>query len=330
MNILFIGNTQSGPGGEPADETHLVRELKDYGNKVAFVPRDEWREYVEERFPKGKYKVPEPQEFHPDIAIICKWHHFYDARFINAIKERYNCPVVYWVWDFMGDESWHISMAKAANIYLSGELGQAGHYASLDIPFYYFQFDSTDKQFLTGWTEDRNKKYDVVFTGSCTNQNERLDILKEINKEIPIRVYGPDFEEWKKQGFDAYPPVYGQEFNNLITYSRIILGTSANKNLFGYWSNRIGKVLWARGFLLQWYTPGMESIIGDACEYFSSAEEAIRKIKFYLKNPVAREKFFEKILFSGPDRWTSEYKIRQLMILLDRYLYTKGKGWMLP
>ncbi len=330
MNIIFIGNFQNGPGGEAADETHLARELESLGNTVHRVPRDEWREYIQENRPVSKYKVPEDPE-KIDIILISKWHHFYDEKFVNEAREKYDAPVFYWVWDFMTQDlpDWHVKMAQASNLYLSGELGLSRKYHELDIPFYYFQFDSCDGDFPPMSTEE--KEFDVVFTGSCTNQNGRLDILKEINKEVKIQVFAHDFEEWRKQGFQAAPAVYGLEFNQVIAKSKIILGTSAGPDCYGYWSNRVGKVLHAGGFLLQWYTPGMEVIIGDACEYFSDAEEAVEKIKFYLEHPEERGEFFAKNIYSGRIRWTSNYKVRQLQILMERYKKDLGKRiWMLP
>lgn len=327
MNIVFIGNTLTGPGGEAADETHLVRELRDDGHVVYFVPRDEWREYVIEGGPRKKYKVPEGVD--ADIIIICKWHHFYDGSFIEYARDKYKAPVFYWVWDWMGGEDWHLKMARAADLYLSGELGAAQYYTMKGVKFYYFQFDVCDGQYPA--MESNEKDIDVVFLGSVSNQNGRLTLLEEINKEVKIEVYSPDWDEFERNGFSAHPPVYGLEFNKIIARSKIILGTSANSECFGYWSNRIGKVLHAGGFLLQWYTPGMESIIGPACEYFSTAEEAIAKIRFFLAHPKEVEEVRRNNSLLNRGRWTSKYKIKQLSILMDRYLKdNKGAAWMLP
>jgi hypothetical protein len=330
MNILFIGNYQAGPGGEAADETHITRELEALGHTVYRVARDEWREYVIEGFPQGKYKIPEDIEV--DLTIICKWHHFFDDSFVAKAREKYKAPVFYWVWDYMEGnsvEDWHMKMCQEADLYLSGEIGLAHYYHSNGVRFYYFQFDSTDGEFRPH-TPTRDE-IDVVFLGSCSNQNGKLDLLKEINKEIPVTVFGYDYEEWRKQGFNAFPSVYGEEFNKVIAKSKIVLGTSAGPNCFGYWSNRVGKVLYARGFLLQQFTPGMESIIGDACEYFSNAEEAIEKIKYYLDDPERINWFLLSVYNHGIDIWTSEYKAKQLSILMERFLKDDhGERWMLP
>jgi spore maturation protein CgeB len=326
MNILFIGNFQNGPGGEAADESHLAREMADLGHEVMIIPRDEWREYVIENQPKDKYRVPE--DFKPDIILIAKWHHFYDGSFIKVARKKYGVPVFYWVWDCMFHEAfpeWHIAMAREANLLLSGELGFANLYREKGVNFYYFQFDSTDKKFLP--MVSNQKEFDVIYTGSC--QLNRLPLLKEINKVHPIQVFAYDFEEWRKHGFAAAPAVYGQEFNEIIGKSKIVLGTSDGPNCYGYWSNRVGKVLYAGGFLLQLYTPGMEVIIGDSCEYFSTAEEANYKIDHYLANSAAREQILQNNILSGREKWTSEYKVRQLTILMERYLKGNPELWNL-
>lgn len=331
MIINFVGLFGISGSGEVSDETHLARELESLGHVVRRIPRDEWREYVLE-YPNGKYKGV-PEDLKADINLIAKWHHFYDERFIKTLKDLSNAPVFYWVWDNMEGhtpDDWHIKMAKESDLYLSGELGLASWYKMNKVPFYYFQFDSCDGEFPAMSSSKSDKQYDVVFLGSCTNQNGRLDILKEINKQIPIQVFGPDYEEWRKQGFKAEPAVYELEFNRIVAKSKIILGTSANVNIFGYWSNRVGKVLHAGGFLLQWYTPGMELFLADCAEYFSTVEEAVEKIKYYLANPDKIVPFWENNVYLGRERWTSAYKVRQLSVLMDRYVKTKGEGWMLP
>lgn len=333
MKILFIGNFQAGPGGEDADETHITSNLEEFGNEVYRIPRDEWREYVIENQPKDKYKVPEDAK--PDIAIICKWHHFYDGRFIDAIKSKYGCPVFYWVWDYMEGssvEDWHMKMCQSADLYLAGELGLANYYHQNGVKFYYFQFDSADNRHATfPSVPESEKEFDVIYPGSCNNQNGRLDLLKEVNKEIPIKVFAYDHEEWKKHGFDASPAVYGEEFNRVISKSKIVLGTSGGPNCFGYWSNRVGKVLYAGGFLLQQYAPGMELFLAGKCDFYSSAQEAILVIKYYLEHPEFRASV--QGLFAESERffWGSNYKVFQLLILMNKYLKTNGGAlWQLP
>src|SRR3990167_8898921 len=140
MIVNFVGNYQFGYVGEVSDETHLGGEIADRGHFVRRIPRDEWREYVIEKFPESKYRGV-PDDIKADINIIAKWHHFYNGDFIHALREKSGAPVFYWVWDYMWDQGfpeWHIRMAQAADMYLSNEGGIADEYTKNGIKHYYF------------------------------------------------------------------------------------------------------------------------------------------------------------------------------------------------
>lgn len=329
MIINFVGLFGQTGSGELSDEAQLANALEELGHTVRRIPRDEWREYVIEGFPKGKYKgVPEYLPAH--INLIAKWHHFYDGGFIHALRQQSGNPVLYWVWDSVDlDIEWHREMAKAADLYLSGELGRAFYFTSLGIRFYYFQMDIVDIDVGYVQTTMRNEHFmhDVLYLGTYDNQRGRMDILKEINKEVPIAVYGQNWEEWKKQGFDAHPAVYGIEANQIMARSKIVLGTSCDPHLFGYWSNRVGRVLGNRSLLLQQYTPGMENFAHDWAHYYSTPQEAIEKIKHLLSdgNKLRKRQTYDRDLFK------SNQKMRDLCVMMERYLKeNNGKEWQLP
>lgn len=328
MIINFIGNTQFGYVGEVADEAHIARELTALGHEVRLIPRDEWREYVRE-FPKGKYPHV-PDDLKADINIIAKWHHFYDGSFIEKLRELSGAPVLYWVWDFMWDQGipdWHIKMCQAADLYISNEGGLHPEYKKQGVKSYYFPFDNSDELIIPDTSPTR--PYDVVFTGSYLKQGERIEILKYINKHYPVRVYSWNAEEWQKEGFEAYPAVYGQEFAKIIARSKIVLGINVNDYCWGYWSNRVGKVLSTGGFLLQRYVPGMELFLKDGAVYFSTPEEAVEKIKYYLEHEDERELIRQRGFQLGRDNFTSRARVKQLEILIDRFLTVGKDQWNL-
>lgn len=327
MIVNFVGNYQNGYVGEVSDETHLAREIEKLGHVVRRIPRDEWREYVIEGYPEEKYPNI-PADLKADINIIAKWHHFYDGSFVKALKEKSGAPVFYWVWDFMYDQGfpeWHVKMAQEADLYLSGEGGMASEYIKLGIKPYYFQFDVCDGSLQTQHYQNPYT-HDVVFTGSYLGQGHRIEWLKKINEEIPVTVYSWNYEEWKKIGItDVHPAVYGEEYNKLVSGSKITLGFSVEPNCWGYWSNRVGKVLQAGGFLLQEFAPGMETQLGSLPEYFSSPEEAIEKIKYWLEDfgKLGMRKWDNRTM----SRLTSKDRIAQLMILCERYLKGDPSKW---
>jgi len=324
MIINFVGIFNA-PGyvGEISDETHLARELEAAGHVVNRVQRDIWKAYCDGEEVQDDWNLAIPDA---DINLIAKWHHFNDGKYIHILSN--GVPVFYWVWDYMDDQGipeWHMEMAKAADLYLSGELGIFDKYKAQGVRPYYFQFDVCDGDLETFPTSRYEKIHDLIFTGSCIGQGHRKEWLQIINKEIPVKIWGWGHEEWKKMGFEAYPPVYGEEYNKLITQSKVILGMSVEPNCWGYWSNRVGKVIKADGgTLLQEYAPGMEQFLPAHVEYFSTPEEAIEKAKELLK-------FRTTLIDMNHVRsFTSREKIRQLTILMDRFLKSENvKDWKL-
>lgn len=320
MIINFVANYEAGMSGESADETHLASSLESLGHTVRRIQRDEWREHVisGKKFPSIK------EDMRSDINLIAKWHHFYDGSFIRHLRHISGSPVFYWVWDSLDlGIDWHREMAQEADLYLSGELGRIKDFYNYNIRFYYFQMDIVDELPIY---HSLRKEFDVLYLGTCDNQNGRVDLLKEINRSIPIDVFGSNWEEWQKQGFRAYPAVFGQQANEVIAKAKIVLGTSCDPHLWGYWSNRVGRVLYAKGKLLQQYTPGMENYLHDFVEYYSSAKEAIEKINAMFEDGYLWK---QRGLYDNVS-WTSKRKMKDLCILIERYLKEdNGKAWQL-
>lgn len=328
--INFVGNFQTGYVGEVADETHLARKIKSLGNTVRRIPRDEWREYVREGCPKGRYPNV-PLDLKADINIFAKWNHFDDGTYIAKLKELSQAPAFYWVWDFMEDNGipeWHLQTARLADLYLSGEGGIKNKYKALGIKHYYFQFDVCDGDIPRKHTFPRVFENDVIFTGSYLGQGHRVQYLQEITERIPVKIFAWNYQDWIDNGFEAFPAKYGEAYNQLIAESKIVLGMSVEPNCWGYWSNRVGKVIRAGGFLLQEYAPGMEQFLEDKAVYFNSPKEAIEKIKFYLEDEEQRKKVTFKAM-EDEEKFTSKRRIMQLMILIDRYLKGSPEKWLL-
>lgn len=331
MIINFVGLfNKLGYVGEVSDETHIARELESLGHTVQKVPRDIWKAYVDgERNEDWEDLLP----IKADINIIAKWPYFNDGKYVHHLRDLSwagtgsskgeGAPVFYWVWDYMPNPTlpdWHIEMAKAADLYLSGEAGIFDIYKVLGVKPYYFQMDVCDGDIKT--FDNLDKVYDVVFTGSCIDQGHRKEYLQEINKQIPVSIFAWNPEEWFALGFkECYPPVYGEDYNKVIAQSKIVLGLSVEPNCLGYWSNRVGKVLRAKGQLLQEWAPGMETLLPTCIEYFSTPQEAVEKIKQLLTD----------LYHCSDEHWesTSRRKAIGLVILMERYLKGDPTKWLI-
>lgn len=321
MIVNWVGNFQNGYVGELGDAVHLSRELEALGHTVRRIPQDEWREHVID----GKDYPNVPKDLKADINIICKWHHFYDEGFINRLRvDSGGSPVFYWVWDYMDDQGfpdWHIKAVEACDLYLSNDVRNPKYRGFAKQNMYYFPFDVADED-ISRFQVD--KEYDLTFFGSCIGQGDRIEWMTEINKTNPIKVFSWNWQEWEKRGFDAEPAVYGTDFNRKVARSKIILGFSVEPSCWGYWSNRVGKVLLARGFLLYQYAPGMELFLRDGVEYFSSIDEAREKIDYYLIADTEREEIARTGWMIAQDRFSSKARIKDLTILMERYLKDHG------
>jgi spore maturation protein CgeB len=152
--------------------------------------------------------------------------------------------------------------------------------------------------------------------------------LTEINKTNPITVFSWNYQDWPKE-FDARPAVYGEAFNREVSQSKIVLGFSVEANCWGYWSNRVGKTLLAGGFLLQQYAPGMELFLRDGVEYFSNIEEAREKIDHYLIAESERQAVVDRGLDLAHERFSSKERVKDLMILIERYLKKGDIEWQI-
>lgn len=318
MIVNFVGSFTTGYVGETSDESHLAYEMEALGHVVRRLPRDEWREYV---ISAGEYPNI-PSDLTADINIVAKWHGFDDGRFVQELRRRSGSPVFYWVWDYMQGEEWHMETVKASDLYIANDVF-SGHYNGLDNA-YYFPFDVSSKEFDSVEAE---KTRDVAFFGSWIPQGHRQQWLTKINKEVPVTIFSWNPQDWPKE-FDAHPAVYGNAFALEVAQTKICLGFSVNPDMWGYWSNRVGKTLSCGGFLLQEYAPGMELFLREGADYFSSPDEAVEKIKYYLENEEKRNIKASLGYMMGRDRFTSEERVKDLMILVERYL-KRSTQWSL-
>jgi hypothetical protein len=312
LTINFIGSFTTGYVGEVADEVHLARELEELGHVVNRVPRDQWHGYVNGDVPQADWVLPKVA----DINIVCKWHHFNDAKYFDRLREHSEAKVLYWVWDHMdyNEDGFHYIMSKAADLLLTND--GFGRVPS-EIKWQYFPFDVADS-YIPTFTGTKNN--DVVFFGTKLGQGDRVEWLTYLNKHHPVKIFSWNYKEWQDLGFEAHPAVYGERFNDEVSQAKIVMGFNVNDHTWGYWSNRVGKVLLAGGFLLQRYVPGMELFLRDGVDYFSSKHEMVSQVTHYLHHPLTAAMVARRGHRIAQERFSSKARIIDLNILIDRFL----------
>lgn len=321
MRVLFIGNFQ-GPGnntGEEPDERHIAKSLAQAGVDVTTVPRDEVHAWH-----IGAKKENIPEEGAYDIILLCKWGNF-TQDMIRAVKERYKGKLVYWVWDFMYQPhrefwtpDWHKMLLHESDYYISGERDMV---KAIGGNYRYFNWDTADGQY--DQLPERTDDVDVAFTGTYIPHSYRNEWLEDVNKRFNLTIFSFDHEVWKTHGFKAEPGKYGADYNQISARAKVILCMNWVEPMpesFGYWSNRVGKVMTTGGLPLIHYVPGMERALSDAPMYFHDKGDLFNKLSWLLGNDEQRETARVKAYDFGRRQMTTQIRMRELKVLLESLL----------
>lgn len=305
-------NNPSWDGSIP-DEKHIVDALRKLGHKVYEIQR--------ECTPIGVplTKQLKPEKF--DFILIAQWNG-YAQHICNNLKEWYNCPVIYWAFDyqFKNQEDWHFEMAKEADIFLSPEYEHKEFYKSLGCNFYWFP-QAFAPEFLDKYPQPVNKEYDVVFTGSYTPFGKlRTDILKAVDQKFDLHIFGVTGHQWQEQGLkNIHPAVMDEGLPELYAKSKIILSIPLEQ-VEGSWCDRNAQAMACGSFVLFKYVTPAEQIFKDTIGYFNTTEDCFKKIDYYLKNADERELIAYRGYKYAQNYLKTKGRIKELLILLENAL----------
>ena len=138
------------------------------------------------------------------------------------------------------------------------------------------------------------KIYDLLFIGN-NNSRSRVDLLQKIHNRFDLSVAGRD---WDATGLNVLPQVYGLDFSRLLGQAKILIGLidDAWVHLEACFSNRVVNTLACGGFLIQRYTPGLESMFDnhEHLVWYQTEEDLFSLIDRYLRDPAERERIGAK------------------------------------
>jgi hypothetical protein len=133
---------------------------------------------------------------------------------------------------------------------------------------------------------------DVAFIGTGYDP-ERAKFLIEIAKSYDLKVWGPGWEEWKKQLSWSGRPVEGKEFAAVCSSSAVTLGINPARAAGGtsYTSDRTWMVMLGGGFYLAERTPGVAAMLVDGvhCGFYDDVNSCIERCGKYLSAAGERE-----------------------------------------
>jgi len=137
-----------------------------------------------------------------------------------------------------------------------------------------------------------SKIIDVIFVGHSEKIRQKFCKGLILNN-IDLKVYGPGWrtDDVFTKNKNIFDPINSVDYAALLNRSKIALAFLSKKNKDIY-TRRNFEITACGTFMLSERTPELKEIFieGKECDYFSSEEELLDKVKFYLKNSSVREK----------------------------------------
>jgi hypothetical protein len=123
---------------------------------------------------------------------------------------------------------------------------------------------------------------DAMFAGYIGNRTGRKALFSYLGSKIILKLYGKETKNF----------ITDSQHNKACLCSKVVLGHNSWPTIAISMSVRDYKVMGAGGFLLTERCPEIETWfkIGTECEVYSTNEEALEKINYYLKNTAQRQK----------------------------------------
>lgn len=255
--------------------------------------------------------------FNPDFLYLHEAY-FYTPEFVkNAKKNAKNLKKVVGWNCAVGSVNLYHNMIELDHVFTcADDIHQNMISAGIKSHMLGHSFDSAVLKNI----KKRDKKYNVVFTGSIgATKKSRFEVLQALEKsDIEIDIYCPNHkaQEFFKKPFLA--PKWGVEMYQLLMDSKIIVNihaeTSHACNMRLYETTGVGSCLLTDNLL------GLDDIFGIDREVvsFKNPYEAIEKIDFYLNNDKLREEIAKASQKKTLENYTHEDRVKVVYEALCR------------
>ena len=162
----------------------------------------------------------------------------------------------------------------------------------------------------------KNLSSDVAFIGTGYDR-ARAAFLIKLAKKFELKVWGPGWQEWRKQVHWTGRPVYGKSFAAVCSSTKIVLGINPGiaRGATNYTSDRTWMVIQAGAFYLGEATDGVTELLreGDHCAWYRDLESCIDRCTYYLANPATRERIRRQGQHFVEEHHTFDQRIENLL-----------------
>ena len=286
MRVLVIGRSR-----RRDIEASIYRALRRAGHRAAIV--DERRALhtfglgVSSRWVHARAAL-----FRPDHVILGKPIGVRPED-IRRISER--AQTVMWYRDLRIPPARAIlERARQAHTVFLTAGGQAPLFEEAGAPRALFLPDGVDPELDAPAAPHPDFACDIAFLGGA--DQHRAQLLERLAMRWNVRTWGKGWARWgARVGWTGRTAHY-DDFRLVCASAKIVLGMErvffASDPVWGYTSNRLWRVLAARGFYLGAAAPGLGEILrdGEHCAYYDDVDHAEAQVARYLAKDAERDR----------------------------------------
>lgn len=285
-------------GSAPLMRLGLLSGFKQLGHTIGHFPHHSWHTLSEGEGKKllWKYLI----EFKPDYLIAGGYAPKY-FEYLSDLCKSHNAKLIYWaIEDPVGFNN-SLFLAKKADYVFTTTKESIVEYKKHGIDAHLLMFACNPNYHKKG-KFNPEYKVDLALAASCYHWPTRklgykiiLDAAKESG--CSLKVWGAGWQNETCQKILGNSDYYCGYFPNgqlpsLCTSAKILLGIQCDGTSLTQTSMRPYEVLGCRGFHLTQWTKATANLFKDN-EHLITArtkEEALDKIKYYMKHPAYRNK----------------------------------------
>lgn len=332
MKLLMLVNTKLSNTMDISETVGILNAFKELGHEVTAFETD------------GDFKEVMDQTNHFDFIFIAK-NIIYRASHIRALKREYDCPIIYWMSDYIDNfsevEPWVKELAEEVDIWLGIQMDTPEWFRDKKVKYHFWNFCNVLDIFreridsrITSF-HPQTPYPNVVPVGIITNwthNNYRTDFLYELQKQAEVHITTSTVREFveaqhSKKSIgglkDVHHGLHGENFSKLVNITKINLSLPWEVQP-GCVSANIGRYMVSGGFVLAQYLPGMEITYKDYIIYFKDLDDCVEKIKYWLAHDEERKKFSER------GRQYAEWFLRPVPRIKELIIYLENYGKSVP